>query len=122
MSVNTGEILNMLDELCRRQLSSVEFVQDYLQLRFDGPTITVNNPLTVKTTKKEITSWNEGFRDLLCEQITKIVDEVRLDSEKELKIVFTDKAQINISLRHEDYSSPEAIYGHGFKEAQCFVI
>lgn len=63
----------LFDELIGSQLSSVEFVQDYLQLRFDGPTINVNNPLTVKADKKVITSWNEGFRDLLCSQITKIV-------------------------------------------------
>ena len=61
------------DELISSQLSSIEFVQDYLQIRFDGPCINVTNPLTVKADGKEITSWDAGFRDLLCGQITKTV-------------------------------------------------
>jgi hypothetical protein len=113
--------LNMFDELIGSQLSSVEFVQDYLQLRFDGPTINVNNPLTVKTEQAKITSWNEGFRDILCGQIAKIVDNVYFESEKELKIVFTDISQISISLLKVDYTSPEGIYAHGFTNDQSFT-
>lgn len=108
-------------ELYGKQLSSVEFVQDYLQLRFDGPCINVTNPLTVKTKDNEITSWNIGFRDLLCEQITKLVDEVSFESGKELRIRFADESTIIISLRPEDYSSSEALFAHGFKDDGWFV-
>ena len=103
------------NELVGCQLSSVEFVQNYLQLRFDGPTINVTNPLTVINDKTEITSWNVGFRDLLCNQITKIIDSVTFEPEKALTIRFIDDSLIAISLRPEDYSSPEAFYAHGFK-------
>src|SRR5690606_5196237 len=103
------------NELVTSQLSSVEFVQDYLQLRFDGPSINVTNPLTVKSGSNEITSWDAGFRDLLCGQITKVVSQVEYNQGKALTIFFADDSKIVISLRQEDYSSPEAIYAYGFK-------
>ena len=109
------------DELVGRQLSSVEFVQDYLQLRFDGPSLNVTNPLTVNDNETEITSWNAGFRDLLCSQITKIVRDVTFETEKALTIRFIDNSQIVVSIRPEDYSSPEAIYAYGFSSNKWFV-
>lgn len=109
------------EELIGRQLSSVEFVQDYLQLRFDGPTINVSSPLTVSTHLIEITSWNSGFRDLLCEQITKIVQGVRFESGIALTIRFNDNSKIIVSVRPEDYTSPEAIYAHGFSKNSWLV-
>jgi hypothetical protein len=66
------------------QVSSVEFVQDYLQV-------------------------------IICNQITKIVTQVTFESEKEFKINFTDRSEINVSVRADDYCSPEAIYCNGFK-------
>ena len=111
----------IFNELIGTQLSSVEFVQDYLQLRFDGPTINVTNPLTVKTDQKTIVSWNNGFRDLLCEQITKIVDRIDIEPEKQFKITFADRSEITISLRPEDFDSPEAVYAHGFKNNRWVV-
>ena len=108
------------NELVGCQLSSIEFVQDYLQLKFDGPTINVTNPLTVNDNKSEITSWNKGFRDLLCNQITKIVKDVTFEPGKALTIYFIDDSRISVSLISEDYSSPEAIYAHGFKNDDWF--
>ncbi len=110
------------DELIGCQLSSVEFVQDYLQLRFDGPSINVINPHTVNADGKEITSWASGFRDLLCGQITKIVENVSFQEEKSLTIRFDDQSQIAISLRPEDYSTPEAIHAIDFKNNGWLVI
>ena len=113
--------MTIFDELCGNQLSSVEFARDYLQLRFDGPCINITNPLTVKTKKKEITSGNEGFRDLLCQQITKVISSVTFETGKELKLLFTDNSQIIVSLHPDDYSSAEAIYAHGFKDNAWFA-
>ncbi len=109
------------DELIGHQLSSVEFVQDYLQLRFDGPSINVTNPLTVIDNETEITSWNAGFRDMLCRQITKTVQDVAFEPEKALTIRFLDNSQIVISVRPEDYSSSEAIYAYGFSNNNWLV-
>ncbi|MBL0019942.1 MAG: hypothetical protein IPP17_26825 [Bacteroidetes bacterium] len=119
--MNEENVSKFWDELVGRQLSSVEFVQDYLQLRFDGPSINVTNPLTVKENETEITSWNAGFRDLLCSQITKIVQYVTFEPEKALTIRFIDNSQIAVSVRPEDYSSPEAISAYGFSNNNWLV-
>ncbi len=114
ISMTEENVSKFWDELIGRQLSSVEFVQDYLQIRFDGPSINVTNPLTVGVNETEITSWNAGFRDLLCGQISKIVNGVTMEAGNALTIRFIDDSKITVSLRPEDYSSPEAIYAYGF--------
>jgi hypothetical protein len=110
------------EELKGEQLSAVTFVQDYIQLQFDGPTINVTNPLEVGTRGRRIASWQPGFRDLLCEQITKIVQGVDLAKGEALRITFEDESYLSVSLRAEDYGvSPEAFYAHGFKNDQWLV-
>ena len=44
----------LFEELRGEQLSAVTFVQDYLQLWFDGPGINVTNPLTVESAAEKI--------------------------------------------------------------------
>jgi hypothetical protein len=61
MRVNTD--LSPLDELIGQQLSAVTFVQDYIQVWFDGPGLNITNPLTVKAASSELKSWAPGFRD-----------------------------------------------------------
>ena len=120
--MNRESTSEFFTELCGNQLSSVEFVQDYLQLRFDGPCLNVYTPLTVRSGGKVVTSWGIGFRDLLCEQITKIITSVSFEEEKELNVLFKDGSGISVSLRPEDYSSPEAVYAHGFQNHQWLTI
>lgn len=112
----------LLEELHGEQLSAVTFVQDYLQLWFDGPGINVMNPLTVQMGSASVTSWQPGFRDALCALITKIVAEVEIRDGEAFIIRFKDGSLLSISLRHEDYTSPEAIYAHGFRDKSAIVI
>jgi len=112
---NYEQVNRFWNYLSESQLSSVEFVQDYLQLRFDGPCINIYNPLTIKTKDKKITSWNPGFRDLLCEQITKVVDRVEFESGLHLNIIFRDSSEIILSLKPGDYRFDEAYFAHGFE-------
>lgn len=112
----------LLDELRGEQLSAVTFVQDYLQLWFDGPGINVTNPLTVQSGSGSVTSWQPGFRDTLCAQITKIVAEVEVRDGEAFIIRFKDGSLISVSLRNQDYTSPEAIYAHGFRDKSAIVI
>jgi hypothetical protein len=103
------------DELQGEQLSAVTFVQDYLQLWFDGPGINVTNPLQVTSGDQCRVSWQPGFRDLLCGQIAKRVWHVEYLRGDALRITFEDGSSLSISLKSEDYSSPEAFYAHGFR-------
>lgn len=111
----------MFKELIGKQLSAVTFVQDYLQLWFDGPGINVISPLTVTTPNVSIENGNAGFRDLLCEQITKIVADVERLPGDALIIIFQDKVSLSISLRENNYRGPEACYAHGFRDGAWMV-
>jgi len=112
----------LFHELIGAQLSAVTFVMDYLQLQFDGRTINVFNPLTIMTEAGSIQSWNPGFRDLLCSQITKKVKEVQIMDGEKLLLFFEDLSEIHISLKEEDYTCAEAIYAFGFSDHQWCVI
>jgi hypothetical protein len=105
----------LFDELRGEQLSAVTFVQDYLQLWFDGPGIDVTNPLEVTCGDQRLVSGQPGFRDLLCGQIAKVVRLVEYLAGDALKITFEDGSRLSISLRSEDCDSPEAFFAHGFK-------
>jgi len=113
---------NLLDQIHGEQLSSVEFVQDYFQLRFDGPTINVYNPTSVKSGDRCVMSGDDQFRNMLCEQITKIVKNVEIVEKDALTIDFKDDSQIKMSLKDEDYRGPEAAYCHGFKSNGFIVL
>jgi len=110
----------LFEQLLGEQLSAVTFVQDYLQLWFDGPGINVTNPLTVQTGQASVTSWRPGFRDALCSQIAKIVAAVECrDGERSSFGLRT--AHSCLSLRKQDYTTPEALYAHGFRDDAWFV-
>jgi hypothetical protein len=112
----------IFEQLRGEQLSAVTFVQDYLQLWFDGPGINVTNPLTVQSGRTSVTSWQSGFRDTVCAQITKIVASVEIREGKAFVIRFEDGSELSVSLREQDYTSPEAIYAHGFRGGVSFVV
>src|SRR5262249_12293956 len=111
----------LFEQLCGEQLSAVTFVLDYLQLWFDGPCINVTNPLTVQTGHISVTSWQSGFRDALCSQIGKIVAAVEFRNKEAFIIRFEDGSHLSISLGEQDYTTPEALYGHGFRDDAEFV-
>ena len=79
-----------LDQLVGRQLSSVEFVQDYFQLRFDGPTINVLTSTQVSSPSASAEAGQSCFRDLLCERIAHKVIAVSIVPGTALRIEFGD--------------------------------
>ena len=107
-------------ELRGEYLSAVTFVMDYLQLDFSGRTINVYNPLAVSSGDAAITSWQPGFRDLLCAQITKVVVSVEFLAEQALTIRYEDGSSVSVSLRRADYTSGEAFETFGFKDGASF--
>ena len=97
-----------LVDLVGRRLSSVEFVQDYIQLRFDGPCLTVNARISVEAGSARVLSGGTGFCDALCGAIGKSVAQVKHVPSDHLDIVLEDLVTITVSLRDEDQVSPEA--------------
>lgn len=107
---NIGKTLNYgLHELKGRDLSSIEFVRDYVQFRFDGPCLTVHIPPSVTTALGHtLVPGEQCYRDSLCERIGVKVRDTEVDL-TELAIHFEDGATFRISLREKDYRGPEAI-------------
>lgn len=94
------------------QLSAVVFVQDYVQLQFDGPVITAVTVPTV--TEAEVTfRWGmPRYRDMLCERIGKTVCVASVIEGEEVRVEFDDASIISVSLRPENYRAAEAVLFH----------
>jgi hypothetical protein len=98
-----------LQMLIGEQLSAVTFVQDYLQLHFDGPRLTVFSHPVVTLGEKTFHWGKPGFRDALCNNIAKKVTEVRVAYGESIAIRLADGLTIKISLKDENSSGGEAV-------------
>ncbi|MEP7354352.1 MAG: hypothetical protein ABI824_14085 [Acidobacteriota bacterium] len=102
----------MIGEIVGECLSSVTFVQDYIQFHFDGPCLTT---LTLPSFYKadSLVLWGDaGYRDSLCSAIGIKVTAVRVTDDA-LSIEFSNSSIIAVSLKDEDYRGPEAINYQG---------
>ena len=60
------------------QLSAIAFVQDYVQLHFDGPRLTIFYHAVFRLGDQTFPGGKPGFRDALCNNIAKKVTEARV--------------------------------------------
>jgi len=104
------------------QLSSVTFVMDYWQLAFDGHVFSVLTWLSVTQNGRTVRNGEDGFRDRLCEQITKMVSAIDF-ANKVLSITFEDNSEILVFARPEDYRipCPEAFLFQSYKFKTLYV-
>jgi hypothetical protein len=107
--MKTLEFINLI---LGEQLSSVEFVQDYIQLHFDGPTLTLFAwPVVITNEKEHRFGTATDYRDELCRRIGhKVLDVVTNNNLDSFRIRFDDGTDFAVSLRPEDRSGPEAGY------------
>jgi len=98
-----------LQMLIGGQLSAVTFVQDYLQLHFDGPRLTVFSHPVVMRGDKTFHWGQPGFRDALCNNIAKKVTVAQVTYGESIVIGFADGSTIKISLKDEDSPGGEAV-------------
>ncbi len=90
-------------------LASVEFVQDFLQLHFDGPLLTLYAWPTVADVDGISVAYGEpGYRDALCSVIGETVSTPELDEGRSLTIEFENGTVFALSLREEDIDVAEA--------------
>jgi hypothetical protein len=89
-------------------LSSVEFVQDYVQLRFDGPCLTAITRPQVHLSGQSFDWGMPEYRNALCERIGKVVERTSTTEKVELTIIFEDDSSLSLSLRPEDYRAAQA--------------
>jgi len=101
----SAEIANLVG----KRLSAVVFVQDYLQLQFDGDMLTVLAWPSIIHGQTELRVGEAGYRDVLCERITTAVTSVEFVPEKLLGIVFSDGATIVVPIDLENHEGPEVV-------------
>ena len=97
---------NLLECLINEQLSSVEFVQDYLQLHFEDKTLTCYVWPFVITNGCEYRSSHIEYKNRLCDVIADRVSNVDLIENTRLTIAFESGSEIILSL---DPSNPEIV-------------
>ena len=105
-----SRLLQGITGIIGEQLSSVEFVQDYVQLHFDGPILTAFVWPVVRIPGALIRVKDPGYKDALCARIGRNVRKVNFLEAVELLVEFEDDSIISVSLRLEDSVGPEA--GH----------
>ncbi len=88
----------LFNSILKEQLSSVEFVQDYLQLHFDGNTLICYTWPRVLVDAKDYGIDDEGYRDAICRIITHKLLRVSYIEKQNLSMCFDDKSEINLSL------------------------
>lgn len=91
-----------------QELSAVEFVADYLRLRFDGPMLTLYNWPHVLLSDFSIAFGEPEYRNALCAQIGEMVATAKLEELDSLTVEFESGTVLALSLREEDLDGPEA--------------
>ena len=91
------------------QLSAVTFVQDYVQLSFDGPTLTCITRPVVVAADKRFDFGALGYRDQLCELIGHRVLAGTVVPGERLKLDFTHGCSLLVSLKADAYRAAEAV-------------
>ena len=88
------------------EVSSVEFVCDYVRIHFDDAIIAFINPVYV-TGNIEAREGGPGFRDAICSIIGKKADDVCIVEDMSMDIKFGETT-VSVSLKPDDYLGPEA--------------
>jgi len=91
-----------------QELTAVEFVSDYLRLRFDGPMLTLYAWPHVLLADFSIAFGEPEYRNALCAQIGEMVAKAKLEEMDSLTVEFESGTVLALSLREEDVDGPEA--------------
>lgn len=91
-----------------QELTAVEFVSDYLRLRFDGPTLTLYGWPHVLLADFSVAYGEPEYRNALCAQIGEMVAKAALEEMESLTVEFESGTVIALSLREEELDGPEA--------------
>ena len=90
------------------ELVGVEFVQDYLQLRFAAPLFTLYAWPHVLFPDFSVAYGEPEYRNALCAQIGEKVATASLEEGDALTIEFENGTVFGLSLREEDIDGPES--------------
>ena len=91
-----------------QELTAVEFVSDYLRLRFDGPMLTLYAWPHVLLADFSLGFGEPEYRNALCAQLGDKVVQASLEEGDALTIEFENGTVFGLSLREEDVDGPES--------------
>ncbi len=100
-------LVEALNELAETTLTSVDFVHDYIQFRFDGSRLNAYTPTIVERQGYMETPGDDGYTESLRSLIGQHVIRTRVDAEQ--VVIEFERGTIRVSLRAEDYRGPEAV-------------
>jgi hypothetical protein len=90
------------------ELKAVEFVEDFLQLRFEAPLLTFYAWPHVLFPEFSVAYGEPEYRNALCAQIGDKVVQALLEEGDALTIEFENGTVFGLSLREEDVDGPES--------------
>jgi hypothetical protein len=96
-----------IEGLVGQSLSSVEFSQDFVELHFDGPTLTLYEWPEVFREEGSYAFGEPEYRNVLCALIAEDVVAASLVEGEAIEVQF-ESGSIRMSLRPEDVTAPEA--------------
>ncbi len=97
------------EALQQQQLTAVEFVEDFLQLRFGDALLTLYAwPHVADRDGISIAFTEPGYRDALCSVISEDVEIAEWNEGSSLTVEFANGTVLALSLREEDLDGPEA--------------
>ncbi len=91
-----------------QELTAVEFVGDYLRLRFDGPMLTLYAWPHLLFAEFSVAYGEPEYRNALCAQMGEMVAKAALEELEALTVEFESGTVIALSLREEELDGPEA--------------
>ncbi len=90
------------------ELKAVEFVEDFLQLRFGGPLLKLYDWPHVLLPDFSVAFGEPEYRNALCAQIGEMVTTATLNEDDALTIELGNGVVFGLSLREEDVDGPES--------------
>jgi hypothetical protein len=90
------------------ELKAVEFVEDFLQLRFGEPLLRLYAWPHVLLPDFSVAFGEPEYRNALCAQIGELVSTASLEEGDALTIEFGNAVVFGVSLREEDLDGPES--------------
>ncbi len=97
-----------ITEIEGQELTAVEFVSDYVRLRFEGPLFTLYAWPHVLLADFSLAFGEPEYRNGICAQIGETVSKAALEEMESLTIEFESGTVIALSMREEDLDGPEA--------------
>jgi hypothetical protein len=91
-----------------RELQTVSFVEDFLELRFGGPSLTLFAWPYVMLADFSVAFGEPEYRNALCAQIGETVSTALLEEGSALTIELSNGVVLGLSLREEDLDRPDA--------------